>query len=237
MKQAKISILLICILLPALASAMKIEKDEIDEFTGKRTLITSWESLCGQKIHVRFRLQNGFDFLDFKMFVDDAIVIGEKDKILFKSTTDNIGTFSSISIYRGDIGGGAVGLNGSGAWGIYAHYQGDLSFFADNVTRLIRVYTTDVYYDKKVSENDGKKLRKLYALFSSALTGKSGETTSYFNYTITYLKSTNGGKSWDVVNEDYIKDATQAELNEKVNAWKSKSAGKNMFECRIKKEK
>lgn len=226
-------------MIPLLVSAMKIETDETDEFTGKRTLITSWESICKKKIHLRFRYQNGFEFLDFKMFVDDAVVINEGDKIMFKSTTDNIGSFSSVRIYTGTKGGGSVGLMGSGAWGISATYKnGDFSYFDDNVTRLIRIYTTDGYYDKKVDEPDGKKIIKLYDLFNSALNVAAGTSKDLFsNYTISFLKSNNNGKSWEIVDEKYVKDMTQDEIKSIMNEWAEKSSGKNVFECKVKKEK
>lgn len=172
MKKTKILLLLICLILPALASAMKIEKDVIDEFTGNRTLITSWEGICSKNIHIRFRLENGHQYLDFKKFEDGAIVIGEGAKLMFKSESNNIGEFTSIGIFHGEKGGGAVGFNGCGAWGIFAIYQGDLSYFADNNTRLLRFYTTDGYTDKKIGEGDGKKLQKLYELFTTALNKK-----------------------------------------------------------------
>lgn len=230
-------LLALCLCIPFVASSMKIAKDEIDEFTGNRTLITSWEGLCANNIHVRFRLQNGLKILDFKLVENDAIVIGEGDKLMFKSTVDNIGEFSSIGIYRGEKGGGAVGINGSGNWGIMATYQGDLAYFADNIVRLARVYTTDRYIDKKIGEGDGKKIQKLYALFLTALGGQPGVASSYANYVITFMKSTDGGKSWEVDREEYKKDLSKEELSEIVNEWKSQSKGRKLFDCRIKKEK
>lgn len=230
-------LLALCLCIPFVASSMKIAKDEIDEFTGNRTLITSWEGLCANNIHVRFRLQNGLKILDFKLVENDAIVIGEGDKLMFKSTVDNIGEFSSIGIYRGEKGGGAVGINGSGNWGIMATYQGDLAYFADNIVRLARVFTTDRYIDKKIGEGDGKKIQKLYALFLTALGGQPGVASSYANYVITFMKSTDGGKSWEVDREEYKKDLSKDELSEIVNEWKSQSKGRKLFDCRIKKEK
>lgn len=229
-------LLLFCLTCSVVASAMKIEKDEIDEFTEQRTIITSWESICNQRIHIRFRQQNGIQFLDFKMFHDGAIVIGEGDHLMFKSTADKIGKFSSISIYHGERGGGATGLMGSGAWGISATYKGDLSYFADNIIRLIRVYTTDMYVDKKVSESDGKKLVNLYTLFEDAQAKEPGKAV-FLNYTVTFLKSSNKGKSWDVVEEKYIKDASSEDISKIISDWKSQTSDRYIYDCRIKKEK
>lgn len=230
-------IILFTLLIPFLANAMKIEKNEVDEFTGNRTIITSWESLCSRSVHIRFRLQNNHQYLDMKFMYDGAIVIGEDDKLMFKSTTDNISKFLSVSTYHGTKGGGAVGLMGSGNWGISASYLGDLSYFSDNITKLLRLYTTDGYLDKKVSESDGKKLVNLYNLFSTTLSGESGSVPVYANYTLTYLKSSNGGKSWEQVNEEYIKNASSEDIKKKMEQWKSQSSGSKLFECKVKKEK
>lgn len=230
-------LLALCLCIPFVASSMKIAKDEIDEFTGNRTLITSWEGLCANIIHVRFRLQNGLKILDFKLVENDAIVIGEGDKLMFKSTVDNIGEFSSIGIYRGEKGGGAVGINGSGNWGIMATYKGDLSYFVDNIARLMRINTAEGYIDKKIGEGDGKKIQKLYDLFSTALGGQPGVASSYANYVITFMKSTDGGKSWEVDREEYKKDLSKEELSEIVSEWKAQSKDRKLFDCRIKKEK
>lgn len=230
-------LLLLSLLLPLMASAMKIEKDEIDEFTGKRTLTTSWEGICKNNIHIRFRAQNDYLFLDFKMHYDGAIVIGQGDQLLFKSTSDEIGKFSSIAIYHGERGAGATGFAGSLHWGISAVYSGDLSYFADNVTRLIRIYTTDVYIDKNINDSDGKKLQKLYALFSNSLTGDSTNTVNYANYTITYLTSSNGGKTWEEAHSEYIKDATPEDIKAKMETWKAKSSGNTLYDCKVKKDK
>lgn len=128
---------------------MKIAKDEVDEFTGQRTVTTSWESLCTKSIHIRFRLQNNVTWLDFKFINNDAIVIPDGGKLLFKSTNDSIATFITKTIYHGSPGNGAVNLIGSKAWGISASYVGDIEWFSGNTTRLLRIYATDGYYDKR----------------------------------------------------------------------------------------
>lgn len=236
MKYLSKILFLIYILCPLMVSAMKIETDEVDEFTGKRTLITSWESICKSDIHIRFRMQNGVQRLDFKMVTRDGTVVGEGDKLLFKSTKDNIGEFSSVSTYPSTIGGGSVGMASSKAWGIFATYKGDLSYFSENVIRLIRMYSVDAYRDKTVGENDGKKIQKLYDLFTSAIEQEAGRAARYSDYTLTYVTSTNGGKTWDVVEEKFFKDLSPEDVQEKINEWKAKSSDKRVYDCRAKKE-
>lgn len=223
--------LFLCI--PFVASSMKIAKDEIDEFTGNRTLITSWEEICNEKISIRFRLQNNYKILDFFIYSSNPIVVGEGDQLLFKSITDNIEEFKSIDISSSKSNSSYVGRD----WSLSASYLGDLSFFADNITRLIRIYETDGYIDNKIKEGDGKKIQKLYDLFSVALGGQPGAAASYANYTITFLKSTDGGKSWEVDREEYKKDLSKDELSEIVSEWKAQSKDRKLFDCRIKKDK
>ena len=228
--------IVICLLVPVIASAMKIEKDALDEFTGKRTLFTSWEGICTNNIHILFRLQNGHQYLDFKKHVNGAIVIAEDDLLCFKSTTDQMTSFHAIRSYMGERGGGAVGLNGSGNWGISATYKGDLGYFNNNTIRLIRLYSTDGYYDNTVKENDGKKLQKLYSLFLDALNGGVGAGASYKDYTVTYFKSTNKGKTWEQVDEKFFRNLSPEEIKSKIDEWKSKSDEKYLYDCKIKKD-
>ena len=226
-------LLALCLCIPFMASSMKIAKDEIDEFTGNRTLITSWEKICNEKISIRFRLQNNYKILDFFIYSSNPIVVGEGDQLLFKSITDNIEEFKSIDISSSKSNSSYVGRD----WSLSASYLGDLSFFADNITRLIRIYETDGYIDNKIKEGDGKKIQKLYDLFSVALGGQPGAAASYANYTITFLKSTDGGKSWEVDREEYKKDLSKDELSEIVSEWKAQSKDRKLFDCRIKKDK
>lgn len=219
------------------SSAMKIDKDEIDEFTGQRTLITSWESACKNNIHFRFRLENGFELLDFKLVYDDAIVIGKGDKLMFKSTTDNIGTFTSVAAYSGAKGAGSVGINKSGMWGISATYQGDLSYFASDTTRILRIYTTDGYINKELNESDGIKLEKLYTLFASSIGKDVGSFTKYVSCTLVFLRSKNGGKTWEEVKQEYLTDASSTDISDLINEWKSQSSGKMLYDVQVKKDR
>ena len=236
MKKLKYLFFLLCLVLPMMASAMKIETDEVDEFTGNRTLITSWESLCNKNIHVRLRLQEGLIFLDFKMFYDGSIVIAKDDKLLIKSDNDSIATFRSIGMYSGAKGGGATSMMGSGAWGIMAIYSGDLSFFENNKPKLMRIYSTNGYIDKKLGEDDGKKFQRLYELFNMSLNGQQG-VSAFFNCNIKFLRSKNGGKKWEEVNDVYYKDITKDELQKIVDDWKSQSSDNLIYDCQVKKNK
>ncbi len=229
-------LILLAMLLPMAAHSMKVEKDEIDEFTGLRTVITSWESLCKTEVHIRFRLQNNIEWLDFKFRSNSAIVIAEGEKLMLKSTSDSIATFKSCAIFHGGIGDGSVGLNGSGVWGIFASYTGNLSWFNNNVVRLLRVYATDCYYDREVNPSDGKKLCNLYSLFSETVSQKYVKR-NFETYDVQFVKRSSKSSSWDVVKEETFKDVTKDELQAVIDAWKGQTSEATIYDCIIKKHK
>lgn len=160
---------ILALIMPFMANAMKIEKNEIDEFTGEQTIITSWEHFQQRSINIRFRLQGGKQYLDFKYITNSSFVVQEEGFLMFKAEDGDITKFSSIRLFAGGVGEGAVGINGSGAWGIYAIYVGDISWFTTHISQFMRVYSTDGYIDKKMSEKEGKKLQDLANLFISTV--------------------------------------------------------------------
>ena len=162
-------ILLLVMLFPMVANAIKIEKNEVDDFTGNRTVVTSWERFCGKTIvYIRFSLENNEQFLDYKMVTDGAIVIPKDAKLMIKSD-ESMATLNSIDTYSGGKGQGAVGMNASGCWGIFATYTGDLSWFGENSSEVLRAYASGEYYDRKFSDKDGEKLKSLYLLFADTI--------------------------------------------------------------------
>ena len=217
-------------------NAVKITKNELDEFTGQRTVITSWEGICKNYVHVRFRQQNNYQFLDFKFHSENAIVIPDQGKLMFKSTTDSISTFYSVSTYMGSKGGGSTGLIGSGVWGISATYTGPLDWFSDNLTKLIRIYATDVYYDRKVSDVDAKKLVQLYDLFSSTI-NNTPLKNEYADYTITFVKGNAKTNKWDKVKEDFYPNLNKEALKSIIDEWEAQTTDKVTYKVKIKKEK
>lgn len=227
---------ILALLLPIVANAVKIKTDEIDEFSGKRTVITSWEAVANTMIHIRFRYQNDNQYLDFKFVTNSSFVIPDKGELLFKSSQGNTTEFNSVKMYAGSVGGGATGLAGSQQWGISATYKGDLEWFKDNDARLLRVYETDGYVDKKISESEGRNLKKLYELFNATINGESGKSV-FANYNLTFVKRGINKKEWDVVKEEYKRDMSTDEINTLVNEWKSQSNDKVLYDVKIKKEK
>lgn len=227
--------LLAIITLPLFANAMKIEKDEIDEFTGNRTVITSWEHLGKNRcIHIRFRLQNNVQWLDFKLAYDDASGIDEGDELLVKSIDGNIGTFISGRHSLAGRGDGAVGMNGSGVWGVFATYKGDLSYFSNNIIRLIRVnYLNQTYSDFEVNEKDAKKIPELYQLFNITINGEKAAP----EFQIIYQTKTKRSSKWEDANKEYRESLTEEEIATIRNEWESKTNADFDYRVVIKRKK
>lgn len=230
MNRIKAIFLLMALLLPLSASAMKIEKDEIDEFTGNRTVITSWEYFCGHSIALRFRQQNGFKMLDFVMYDNDVFVIGKGDHMMLKSTKDNIAKFSSIFISSSSA---SISRYGIDTRGTSTSYEGDLDYFAENTTRLMRVYSVDSYVDKKVSESDGRKMTELYGIFASALGSEVGSAIA--SYKLTYLKKGVNDSEWFKDYEIVRRRKTKDEIQKYKDEWESKTDEKTQYKLIVKR--
>ena len=146
-------------------SAAKIEKDEIDEFTGLRTVITSWQSFDKKEMNIRFRLQNGKLFMDYKFISGQVYVIPDDSSILFKCISGDILTLRSVGMSQGGPGVGSVNILGAAAWGVSTTYTGDLTWFCSFIPSLVRINTTDGYIDRKISDKEGQKIYDLAMLF------------------------------------------------------------------------
>jgi hypothetical protein len=227
-------LLALFVLLPIVSSAMRIEKDEIDEFTGMRTIITSWEALSDDEIHFRFRYQGNVDMLDMKFRSGTAIVITEDDLLLLKSTTNEINKFIPTRTFHGGVGDGAIDIWGSGLWGIFATYIGDVNWFADNQVRLIRIQSAEGYYDRKVSEVEAKKVSMLYDIYKGTKEDEVG-VQKYADYKLKYLKKRTKEKSWDVVKEEYRECISEKELLGIMQEWRSQSDDNTQYEIMPKK--
>lgn len=150
-------------------NAQEIVKNEVDDFTGNRVIETSWEKLAWglgipSGIYARIRSINGTMILDMKYMIDDAVVIGKGDKLMFLDNNKNKNEVTSINTYIGEKGGGAIGLAGSGVWGIYAQYSGELGFLNNSLIQKIRIYTSKGYYNKEIKKKYQETLQKLYKL-------------------------------------------------------------------------
>lgn len=227
------SILLLAALAISVASsAMKIKTDEIDEFTGMRTVITSDQSICEHYGHIGFRQQNNREFLDFDFLFRSVHAVDEGAKLMFKGTDDSIVIFESTKYSITHTSAGYKGFNET----LYCTYVGDIEWFGSHIPRLMRIYTTSGYVDKEISEGDGRKLRRLYEMFANTINGEPG-TTLYHSYELKFLKKSAKAKDWEVVKEDYVKDICKEELEDIIDEWEIQKNDKTEYKVLVKKSK
>ena len=162
---------------PILMCAQKIDKNEIDEFTGVKTIYTNWEKfktgngLTGKdNLMFRFTSLNGVETFHLKWVTCEMLSIREGAKLMFKMSDNSIITLTSISYAIAAKGDGVTGLSMSGILGISCIYDGnDIEAFAkDSYLTKLRIYTTDGYVDIDIKEKDAQKINRAYKLMKEA---------------------------------------------------------------------
>lgn len=154
-------------------NAQELEKNEVDEFTGKKTIETSWEKLAWgmgvpSGIYARIRSIDGTMILDMKYMIDDACVISKDDKLMLMDEKGKVHSVYPTKLFHGTKGGGSIGIVGSSLWGIYVHYYGNMNFLKNNKITKIRIYTSDGYYEKEIKKKYQETLSKLFQLVVEA---------------------------------------------------------------------
>ncbi|PXV61245.1 hypothetical protein CLV62_12578 [Dysgonomonas alginatilytica] len=166
------------LLFPILAFSQKIEKNEVDDFTGNKVIYTSWEKIKGgnvltgrDNLMFMLRYENGTTYLHLKWITVEITSISNDAKLMFKFNDDSVATLNSISHVLSGKGEGVTGLSWSAIMGIHAMYKGDdiIKFSGDAVATKVRVYSTDGYVDIDIKDKDGAKINKAYSLLTAAI--------------------------------------------------------------------
>lgn len=169
-------LIVLMLLFPVLAFSQKIEKSEIDDFTGNKVVYTSWEKIKGgnamtgrNNLMFMLRYENGTKYFHLKWITAEVASISDGAKLMFKLSDDSVVTLNSISYVLSGKGEGVTGLSWSGILGIHAIYKGDdISKFAGNaIASKVRIYTSDGYIDIDLKDKDAAKINKAYALLTS----------------------------------------------------------------------
>lgn len=166
------AIFLILTLLPIFCFAQKIET-KVDDFTGKKVITTSWEKIysggmTGQnQTRIRFRHENGTDFMELRIFTD-CVASCDKGKEIMLKTNNGI-----LKIYNLEYT-----LTKPGDWnpsginnklGIYLICSGsELNRLTNESITKMRVTLSDGYRYLDLKEKDSSKLQELYNKFNQA---------------------------------------------------------------------
>lgn len=149
----------------------KLAKNEIDEFTGKTVIETSWETLnTSSKLYsyVRFRKVDSTIYFNFKMMSGGRVYSVDKGEVLYLKFADETIVKVSNSKYElTTYGAGAVGLIGSRALGVQLTCiinQSTLLKLEEKTLAKVRVYTSNGYLEAKVKKKQAERFKELAKL-------------------------------------------------------------------------
>jgi len=154
----------------------KIEKSQIDNFTGEKVVYTSWERIKMGKgatgennLLFMFRHENNTNYLHLKWITAEILSVLDDARIMFKFNDNSIITLNSIYSVVASRGGGVNGLSWSNAIGLEAIYKGsEIGGFAKQlVVTQMRIYTTKGYVDIDLNDKDAQKINRAFQLLLS----------------------------------------------------------------------
>lgn len=167
MKRGVLSLFLF-IALGATAFSQKLERNEVDEFTGNITKTTSEEVLSRtmkSASFVYFRQVGNFLFLQVKYMANPfrGAVVGEDDLIYLKMKDDSVLKLHCVKTTVSDRGQGARGLGGSAAEGINIPYTltpADLSILQTKLISKVRINFSDSYTELEVNDKHAQTVQQ-----------------------------------------------------------------------------
>lgn len=167
-------------------NAQKIKKNEVDKFTKKQIIETSFEKIANDKnamnkmlgadsggIHknvwIAF-LQNGeTSFLRLKWSCNSVLALSDDSDIIFLDSDGNTYTFDNTSFTISGKGEAATGFVGSAIYGLDIYATGNISALKGKLITDMRIQTTDGYIDFKIDKKSSDKITKTYDMFEATL--------------------------------------------------------------------
>lgn len=158
-------------------------KIRVDEFTDKKIIETSWETLAinmSGEWYYRFYSQGGLNVFEIRHMTNlDLRMVEAGTAMNIKFDDDSKANLYSVDTQVSSIGGGSLGIRGSEALGIWLRYsnlESDLDLFEDKLITLIRINYKNIrgnsYYDLKIPTRRAKKLQASYKLLKDELNKK-----------------------------------------------------------------
>ena len=167
----KLLLLLIAASVSTAAFAQSIEKNEVDEFTGASVIRTSWERFTPlNKVYtyVSFSKLDDIYVFRLKVTLQKVFAVAEGEKVMFILEDGSVYKLHNLEHIISSTGGGAIGLGGSGAQGVSLSLisEDDPAFekLKTELTKKIRVYTTDGYLEAEVNSKQAELLRNTIRL-------------------------------------------------------------------------
>ncbi|MCI2088024.1 MAG: hypothetical protein LKK21_07220 [Prevotella sp.] len=161
------------------ANAQKIKVNEIDKFSKKQVIETSFEKIVSDRnvlgstgdrlmknIWIAFRKVGNNDYLRLKWCSNQVISMSKDADVILLDKDGNTYTFKNTEFTIAGKGDGTIGMWGSALYGLDIYLTGNCNALEDKTITDLRINTTDGYIDFKVNHED--MISKTYKVFKSA---------------------------------------------------------------------
>lgn len=163
------------------ANAQKIKVNEVDKFTKKQIIETSFEKIVSDKsmlgsmggrlmknIWIAFRKSGDNEYLRLKWCTNNVIALDANADIIFLDSEGNTYTFKNTEFTVAGEGEGTVGAFGSALYGLDIYMVGDCSALEGKEFTDMRINTTNGYIDFELNKKATKTISKTYKVFKEA---------------------------------------------------------------------
>jgi hypothetical protein len=148
-----------------------LEKDEVDEFTGRKVKHTSVEVLTKNmrfSLFYRIMSEDNKKVVNIKMMIGAKVFsIAEGDEIMFKMAGGQVVTLPCLAFVVTCTGCGARGFGGSTGQGINAQYflsRENFELLRTNDLEKIRVYTSLGYAEADIAKGNAETFRRSFVI-------------------------------------------------------------------------
>lgn len=176
----KLFLIVVLCVLSISANAQKIKVNEVDKFTKKQVIETSFEKIVSDKsvlgssggrlmknIWIAFRKVGDNEYLRLKWCTNNVLALSKNADVILLDDKGNTYTFQNTEFTVAGEGEGTVGAFGSALYGLNIYMRGDCSALEDKVITDMRINTTDGYIDFELNKKAAATISKTYKVFKS----------------------------------------------------------------------
>lgn len=174
-------VVMLCGLYALSANAQKIKVNEVDKFTKKQVIETSFEKIVSDKsmlgsmggrlmknIWIAFRKVGDNEYLRLKWCTNNVLALAANADIIFLDDKGNTYTFQNTEFTVAGEGEGTVGAMGAALYGLNIYMRGDCSALEDKTITDMRINTTEGYIDFELNKKAATTISKTYKVFKAA---------------------------------------------------------------------
>lgn len=168
-----------CIISFLNVNAQKIVTNEVDKFSKKRVVETSFERISNsnptnlniltKRVWIAFGKYNDTEYLRLKWCCISVLSIKKDAEIIFLDSDGNTYTFKNVEYQISESGKGTAGAFGTGLQGLDILAYGDISSLEGKNITDMRICTTDGFVDFEISKKASDKISKTYQVYKKCI--------------------------------------------------------------------